>query len=320
MSTMKLKGTAGVAGKYKLRTGRRDTNGNEITTYDSGWFDNIITDAGLNLMGSDGYLNACQVGSGSAAPSAGNTSLVSFVAGTTTITNVVSAAQASAPYYGSLTLTFRFAEGDAAGNLSEVGIGTAATGGTLFSRALITDSGGSPTTITVLANEFLDVTYQLQLVPPTTDSTFNVTDAGPAGTVHAVTLRASEVTSTDSGAGIGWSPRQAGTGTGAIELATGTGVRVYNNVIGAITESPTGTADNVTSIVNDAYVNNSLEKTATATFGLPDGNLSGSIKSLRFQFYSAGTWQAEFNPVIPKTNTETLTLDLEVSWTRTTAL
>lgn len=319
MSTLKLKGTAGVAGKYRLRTGRRDADGNEITTYDSGWFDNIITDAGLNLMGGDGYMQACQVGSGSTTPDVGDTALASFVAGTTDRETTVEAVQGSAPYYASITLTYRFAEGDAAGNLSEVGIGTDVTGGTLFSRALITDGGGSPTSITVLADEFLDVTYQLQLVPPTTDSTFNVTDSGPAGTVHAVTLRAANVTSSNVSAGAWRAPVATGASNGAVEL-TANALEVTNGAIGAITEKPAGSRDLSGTAVADDYVGSSLEATGTLTFDLSVGNLSGGIQSVVFQFIGAGTWQAEFDPVIPKTSTETLTIDVEVSWTRTTAL
>src|SRR6056297_3576288 len=188
---MQLKAKVGVAGRYRLRVGKRG----QAPRIDTGWFDNIITDAGLNLMGGAGYMDSCQVGSGSTTPTVGDTALVTYVAGTGTIQEETKTAEASAPYYGSTTTTYRFAEGDAAGNLSEVGIGTATSGGTLFSRALITDGGGSPTSITVLADEFLDVTYQIQIVPPTGDITVaDVTDSGPAGTVHSITLRACAVT------------------------------------------------------------------------------------------------------------------------------
>jgi len=314
---MQLKAKVGVAGRYRLRVGKRG----QAPRIDTGWFDNIITDAGRNLMGGDGYMDSCQVGSGSTTPTVGDTSLATYVAGTSDVVASTEAAEASAPYYGSTTVTYRFAAGDAAGNLSEVGIGTATSGGTLFSRALITDGGGSPTSITVLADEFLDVTYPIQLVPPTGDITVSdVTDSGPAGTVHAITLRASEVTSEDTFGTQGWTVDGTNSSIGEVELAGIFGCRAYNGAIGAITASPSGTSDNPTSTTTDAYVNNSLERTGTITFGLNDGNLSGGIQSLAFHFLNAGTWQAEFDPVIPKTNTDTLTIDVSVSWDRTTAL
>ena len=308
---MVLHAKVGVAGKYRLRVGKRG----QEPRIDTGWFDNIITDAGLEYMGANnGWLDACQVGSGTATPVAGDTALASFVAGTTSQQTTTQTAQSSSPWYGATTITYRFAEGDAAGNLSEVGIGTAATAGTLFSRALITDGSGTATTITVLADEFLDVTYQVQLVPPTTDTTFNVTDSGPDGTVHAVTLRASNV-DISSAVSKGWG---VGSNGNEVRVTTRTNVAAWSGAIGTIDAAPAGSQDAPASVVDDAYVGSSLERTATANFGLNDANFD--IQSLQFAFFSAGTWQAEFNPVIPKTSTKTLSFDLKVSWTRTTAL
>jgi len=305
---MVLHAKVGVAGRYRLRVGKRG----QAARIDTGWFDNIITDAGLNFMGdNNGYLTACQVGSGTATPVAGDTSLGSFVAGTNTEQSSSSSAEATSPYFSAWTKTFRFGEGVAAGNLSEVGIGDSTTAGTLFSRARITDGSGSATTITVLADEFLDVTYQLQLVPPTTDATFNVTDAGPAGTVHAVTLRAMDVTDKSS-----WG---FGPASGNRVEVPNNGATAYDGAIGTIDASPSGTSSSVAPPTT-AYSNNSLERLSTIAFGLNDANFASDLKSLRFSFTSAGTWQAEFDPVIPKDNTKTLSITVKVSWTRTTAL
>ena len=308
-----LHAKVGVAGRYRLRVGKRG----QKPRIDTGWFDNLVTDVGLDFMGSGfNWLDACKVGSGTATPTAGDTALASFVAGTTTQEVVNVTAQASPPWYGSTTITYRFAEGVAAGNLSEVGIGTdpEAITGTLFSRALITDSNGNPTTITVLSDELLDVTYQIQLVPPTTDTTFNVTDSGPNGTVHTVTLRASNV---DTASGTSsWS---VGSNGFEVEIpATSIAVKAWSGALGTIDAGPSGSQGNSTSIVTDAYVGSSLERTGTATFGLSAANFN--IAALQFVFSGAGTWQAGFDPVIPKTSTKTLAFDLKVSWTRTTAL
>src|SRR6056297_3239724 len=311
-----LKVKAGVAGKYRLRVGQEG----EAPRIDTGWFDNLVTDAGLNYMGGNAnWLDACQVGTDNTTPANADTALGAYVAGTTTQTDVTRAAQGSAPYYGSTTITYRFPSGTFAGEaLAEVGIGTASSGGTLFSRALITDGGGSPTTITVLADEFLDVTYQIQSVPPTSDITVpDVTDSGPAGTVHAITLRAARVTTNGGSTTPGW----ANFGQSVALLSSiGSSLLAYDGAIGAITGEPSGTSDGG-SPSNTAYSNNSLERLATATWGLDDGNFGSGIKSIRYVFRSGGgTWQAEFDPVISKTNTDTLNIDLSVSWTRTTAL
>lgn len=111
------------------------------------WFPNLITDQGLNQMGTLAtWLNACQVGSGSTVPAVSDTQLVTRVAGTTTIQSTVQGIQSTPPYYASRTRTYRFAAGVATGTLSEVGVGTTATVGNLYSRALILDGAGNPTT------------------------------------------------------------------------------------------------------------------------------------------------------------------------------
>lgn len=283
-------------------------------------FPNLITDAGLNFMGSNsGWLNSCRVGTGNTAPSVGDTNLVAQVAGTSTDISSSNNAQPEPPYYGYTTKTWRFSEGEAAGNLAEVGIATS-TGsgtGTLWSRALILDGGGSPTTITVLSDEYLDVTYQLRVKPPLTDV---VTSFDLNGVPNAVTIRAADVTS-----GV-WAPG-GGFGTGGIGgiSTNGQGANVYNGVIGPITGNPAGASDTVTSVSNSAYSAGSFQREAIATYGLTDGNLAGGIKSCRILLGGIGSasgtfgyMQMEFGTAIPKTSGEILTLTFRHTWARGT--
>ena len=305
----------GLAGRYKLTVRHADLR----IKHETGWFDNLITDAGLNFKGNNSsWLQWCFVGSGTAAPADSDTALSSEVASTSTLQAFASAAQSTLPYYGSQTNTYRFAEGAAAGNLSEVGIGPEAPD-PLFSRALITDSNGDPTTITVLSDEVLDVTYEVRVIPPTTDQTFQVTDSGPAGTVHNVVVRAAEVTAAaQSTASTGWGTTAVGTSAFLLSSA-GPQPRVYDGALGAITESPNGTVGRADSQSTDAYSNNSLERTGSAVWGLNGGNFgSGGITAVRFGFGASGMWQASFDPAILKTSSDTLTLGFKISWSRAT--
>ena len=304
----------GLAGRFRLQV--RKASG--AVRYDTGWFDNLITNQGLNQMGTGGYLTACQVGSGSTSPAFTDTALGSYVAGTSTIQSSAGSASSTTPYVIKRTNTYRFGEGAAAGNLSEVGVGTTTTTGNLFSRALITDSNGDPTTITVLANEFLDVTYQLQMIPPTGDTSVDVTDSGPAGTVHTFTIRAADVTTFASNSFSGWfiSPFGSSLTSGVNDNA----VDVYDGAIGAITESPSGTRGGATSASSPAYVDGSLEVDLGADFDTTAANFDISAVRFNFARSSGGSWQAGISPVIPKTNVDSLSLGFQLSWTRTTAL
>lgn len=288
-------------GYYRLQAVRPDGR----VRHDTGWFHNIITDGGLNSIGtSNDYLSQCRVGTGNAAPSALDTALQTQVATTTTVQSVSTGAQASAPYYGWLIRTWRFAAGVAAGNIAEVGVGINA--GALFSRALVLDGGGSPTTITVLSDEFLDVTYQLRIKPPLSDvvSTVNI-----SGVTYNTTTRAMAVTNPSF-----WANPGQGGGGGTNSWST------YNGTIGAITSSPSG-GGNFVFLTNLSYVNNSLQRDFTAQWGLDLSNdgitaLAGGLGTGTNG--GMGGMQIGVSPGIPKDNTKILDLTFRHTWARGT--
>mgnify|MGYP001391946184 CR=1 FL=1 len=309
-------GLSTMSGWYKIEKLKVDAHGRAIEasrTVVADWFPNIITDQGLNRPGSAAdWLAACQVGSGSAAPAASNTSLASFIAGSTTIQAQSSGAQASAPFFGWRRNTYRFAAGVGTGNLSEVGIGWAATGATLFSRALILDAGLNPTTITKLADEVLDVTYEIRNHPPTSDATGNITITGSG--VHAFVTRAAVVT---SGAGSWAINNVAGDQFGIAASTSGT---VYNGAIGAVTATPSGSIATGLTPARSAYSNNSYQRLGTVTAGLNGGNVADGIRSILLNYGGssggAGVFQTEFTPPIPKTASNQLTLNVTHTWAR----
>src|SRR5690606_16896989 len=156
------------------------------------WFNNLILDQGLNQIGGSfngSTLNNAFVGTGNAAPNVGDTQLQSLLATSNSILSVSASTSAVSPYGASKTWVFRFNAGVAAGNLAEVGVGNAAT--LLFSRALIQDDLGNPTTFPVAGDEVLDVTYQLTYFPPLDDvlGTIEITGSGN----HDFIWRASQV-------------------------------------------------------------------------------------------------------------------------------
>ena len=291
----------GLAGKVKLVAVNAET-GEERLLAD--WFDNLITDGGLNRMGTDQHGNYCLVGSGSTPPANTDTALTTFIASTNNYTPTVGAAS-SAPYYGWELYKYRFNQGAAAGNISEIGIGWTATNGNLFARTLVKDSGGNPTTVTVLANEYLDVFHELRIYAPTSDVTTQVTIAG---VVHDVIVRPSYVT-------YGYSGRWAASRGDAIRIGSGISSTAYAGTIGAQTTGPSGSSGLFTSTTMSAYVNNSLKRTAVLSAALDVCNVGG-IRSIEFGTRGAGSWQMQFTPAIAKDNTKTLSLTVEVSWAR----
>lgn len=306
-----LTAACGMSGHFVMEKLKVDANGTpiEASRIKVAEFDNLITNQGLNRIGTNNdWLAAIQVGSGTATPAVTDTGLQTFVAGTTLSQASTSAAQPSPPYYTTRSVTRRFNAGAAAGNLSEVGIGWAATGSTLFSRALILDGGGVPTTITVLSDEVLDVTYELRIYPPASDSTGNITVTG-VGTI-SVTTRAALVTTAGT-----WGIADSGA-TGGFEVTNS--CTAYTGGIGAITAEPSGTSANVNQSTN-AYVSNSLQRTGSAVFGLAVANFNiASVASSMGLTAAFGRMQYGFGTSIPKTSATTLTLNFTHAWARRT--
>ena len=316
-----------LAGRFKVEAFRADADGNEIPgsrRVAADWFSNLITNAGLNELGANANWTgtgtgqiffACGVGSGSTTPAFTDTALVSQVARSSTKQADTNGVQGSAPYFGWRRITYRFAAGVAAGNLAEVGIFTAAASGICWSRALILDGGGAPTTITVLADEILDVTYECRNYPPTADVPWSATISGVS---YSGVVRAQEVTG-NSYTSL-WAPGQwVGSGTGGVMVNTGSGnawCQAYaTQTLGAITGSPAGTAFPAQTVTGSAYVSGNYYRDHTVTWDVTRGNAPGGIGSFRF-LSIMGSFQMSVTPVIPKDATKTMNINVRVSWGR----
>lgn len=293
--------SVGLSGRFRLQV--RGPDG-ELRK-DTGWFNNLILNTGLNRIGTGSSVGArCQVGAGSTAPTVADTSLQSWIAGndsTQSQTNGI--VNAAGETYSWARRTYRFNIGVAAGNVSEVGVGWGSSGATLFSRALVLDGSGNPNTITVLSDEILDVTYELRFYPPSVDAAFSLTIAG----VNYDFVARTALLVDDN-----WSPQSLlGSGMGSPSI------NAYQGPIGAITAQPTG-GGSLGSMTYDSYSNNSYQRTGIATFNVSSGNLSGGIGALLFR--TSGSWAMQFSvtPKIPKDNTKTFTIRVTTTWARKT--
>jgi hypothetical protein len=301
---MELNIKSKVAGYYKLEAIKMDKTGKEVSRrIVADWFPNLITNQGLNRMGNNSdYLAYCQVGSGSSSPIFNNTSLESFIASTNTTTANTNSIFGSSPYYAQKHIIYRFAEGVAAGNLSEVGVGWNNINGFLFSRALILDDLGSSTTITILSDEVLDVSYLFRFYPKLIDDIGTVVFTGNIGGSYDWILRQGQV----------------GTGSPTFEFSISMGhllfPKVYNVDIGAITDFPSGGGSTIPASVQ-SYVEDSLERAFTVTLGLDDGNLAGGIRAFT-ALMGSNIFQLQFDPAILKTSSDLLSFVIKHSWGR----
>lgn len=144
------------AGRFKLMV-----SGGKRGTIKYPWQKNLILDAGIiRLLGTNGsVLQFISVGAGSTAPAVGQTQLVSKIAHTNRNSSFTNGYDSEGGY-GWTKFQVQFNKGAAAGNISELGVGWDGTN--LWSRALVLNAEGNPTTITVLPDEFLTVIYELR--------------------------------------------------------------------------------------------------------------------------------------------------------------
>lgn len=289
----------GVKGRYRMYKRR-----NGEITHDTGWFDNLITDQGMDYLSTGvQYLISCQVGSSSTAPQFTDVALGSRIAGVNAsgVTSTIDTDNRYAVH----SRTYTFPAGTATGNISEAGVGTATTGNVLFSRALILDSLGIPTTITVLADEDLVVIYELYVKQPTGDYTATV--SGQSVTVRACLVNSNATTR-------GWGMAN-GNGDQFAAPAVNNTHYVYPGAIGAITGEPSGTGVAATSanIVSDAYVPGSHTRVSTLRW-LP-AQANGTWLSCAWRF-GPTYWQASFDPGLTKTSVESMRIKVRLTWSR----
>lgn len=295
-------------GLYRLEVRRPDGR----VRLDTGWFPNLITDYGLERIATTafgGRCSQCVVGTGNTPPSPTDTTMVAERASSTTTQvstrgRVITGSAPITAIYSKINRVFRFAAGVASGNLSEVGM--RAPSESLYSRALILDEFGAPTTITILSDEVLDVSYEHRLYYDLNDYTDTVTISG----VNYSVLR--RIKSYGGDVSNSWNPESQA-------MTTIAQIDAHSGAIGPITSGPGGSANGgTTNATADAYVPNSKTRRWHQTFDLNNANYAGGIRCFSF-WHTPGWTQMEFTPAIPKDATRVLTMDFDSSpWSRYT--
>lgn len=179
----------GVGAVLKLIVRKADTD--EIVR-ETPEFHNLVLTTGLARMAVDTWINRCCVGTGNSTPVASQVALDNFLASTKTTalgtTDTGGIQVTEAPFYWFGRSTWRFNVGVATGNISEVGLGWGDSN--LWNRALVKDIEGNPTTITVLADEYLDVISEVRIYPKESTGVFNLVDKfGDIISTHSFTAK-----------------------------------------------------------------------------------------------------------------------------------
>jgi hypothetical protein len=297
-------------GFYRVQT-RNKFSGK--VTQDTGWYENTLLTSGRNIMADFDFMTHCQVGTDNTAPNVNDTSLQSYHTGTGTIVSALTGQAATPPYYGWKRKVWRFPIGSVAAILKEVGVGWAdgsVDPSTLISRALILDPIlQTPTTVTPLADEFLEVTYELRYYVPTVDVSGPVVTL--AGVAYNTLTRAADAT------GSQWS---GGIGNRIEPTQNNTKWKAWTGDIGTVLTGPSGTGYNCDNSgqYSSGYNANSYELEVNCSVASTAWNAAGGIRSISWET-SAGAYQTRFGSVvgdntIPKSASYSMLMKFWVAW------
>ena len=312
----------GMTGEFRCVVKKSDGS----TKIDTGYQKNLILNQGLDFFGSgnsNSMMDYCVIGSGNSQPSYTQNKLDTTIAG-------VRGGDFSSKYDydasrdGNLYKTNQVRKYTFNGlnnvNISEVGLAATYSNTSnyyLCTRALIKDTQGVPTTITVLSGEILEIYYKLWAVYDTTDKTgtLNLLDGVGGSVAYNWRLRPARV-----GNRYAYITGEGYNGLGCPVGANYTGGAsqwFYTGEIQGISAEPLDSIDRLDLSLGN-YTKDSYK--IVINISATVSKINGLIRSILVNT-TLGTYQIRFGSVaddspINKTSTKTLDIPVEVSWDR----
>lgn len=251
----------------------------------SPWYDNMVVDSGLDLLGTTNDLNAstttCQVGTGTTPPSAGQTALGAPLAISTGITATSDEASRVSLYWVGIRNTYSF--GSISGDITELGV----FGSSMFSRALL------PEPVTILSGETLSVIYEIRVY-------FEEQDVPWSDSYSSGVIRPGRIDEITFGG-----------------FMHDTSCTASDGPIGPITESPSGNTASG-SYELQPYTPGTFFRDVKMSFDDTQGNIN--ISSLYTESSLNASlvpcYQISFDPPVPKTNEDMLEFTIRFKWGR----
>lgn len=328
---MNIEAKASVAGIFK-KIEVLDKTGQVKKQLDP--FNNLITNIGLDRLKTTGLsafkdvYNICQAGAGNALPNINDQSLDSFVAASSTTTYSANIVNIDDGYVArEVTYTFDLGSIDNQ-NISELSTAwSTSSENSIFSRALVLDALGNPTSITILSDEQLRVTWEIRYYWPTEDTVTVLENTGNRGGSYTVTVRPIEVGNWIAGAeeyqGIVWGNSsnpddrdRVGFYHGPYTLVDSSSSKVETNLIFGVSAFSINNVDTDPRKIRGRF-----------SFSLDQGNYQNGIGGAYFlsgpTTQGAGwvrsptfRFQAKIDPPIMKDADSLMSIDFSISWDR----
>lgn len=318
----------GLDGHFTIHKGKLDANNEPVTREYVTDFGNMVLDTGLQRIGiNDDWMDWLHLGSGITPPAPLQNSLINAtykgmsLAPHTTLApdtdNGINIEDPLNPYCW-VTRVFRVSPRGENRTYSELGVGW--NDSNLFSRTLIKDQLGVQSTITILGDEYLDVTYEVRMYLPVDTAIYTVTPTGDDIEPREITVHASRL-NTASWL-FGWGLAHYGK-PGSINYGKPGSLcgdfrefqhnRFFTGRRGGIYQDPegdvVGTAFNASSKVRTS----DTSMTFNFTRDLPDN--IGTLRTLQVSQLGY-CFQMQFSPPFVKTNEDRFNISYSISWGR----
>jgi hypothetical protein len=292
-----------------------DANSGEVKQHLE--FPNLITDAGLDLIGTgtklDTAIGTLAVGEGGSTPSVSDTALDNEIASTTFDGGVADSdsTQTSPLEFSARKRTRIFLATEANGNLTELGwkFGTV-----LVNRSLFKDANGDTTTVFKTDKDVLQVKYEYRIFAPLFDVTGSITIGPPSSGSTVYTIRPQNVNQSD-----GWLALLDDMGDysdpfAKVHQSSTFGSRTANN-------DPSPSDEESTSSFS-SYTSGAFSRDMNYRWTPPDGNFGSGINLVTWNpWHSSGInaiWQMHLSQSINKTVDNRLDLTFRQNWSRLT--
>lgn len=275
-------------------------------------FKNLITNRGLDMIGElSSFPSYCRLSTSTATPAVTDTTMGGTSATTATGSPIfpnTDSISATAPYTATSMKGFRFNAGVATGTWSSIGIQRGATDTDTFCKTRIRDGGGTPTSITVLAGEILDVRYEMRIEIDTADVTGTLSGVGytmrPYGVIQAGFRN--------------WGPSL---GQPQISIYAPNGAIALNSITATTPFANAATFSNGVNVAAtySAYTAGTYTRAWSVTFPTTTTHASNNIRGITIGalgLFGYGWALLLYSPGFTKTSLQTCTITGSVSWGR----
>ena len=314
----------GLGGHFTIHKGTLDDNDEPVTREYVTDFDNLVLDTGLQRIGANAdWMNWLHLGTGITAPAPLQNSLINatykgmslaphtpLAPDTDHGVNIVDPLN---PYCW-ITRVFRVSPRGENRTYSELGVGWSDSN--LFSRTLIKDPLGEQSTITILGDEYLDVTYEVRLYVPVDTAVYTVTPTGDDLEPREITVQASALNIHTNSRTFGWGLghyNEPGSLCGEHPVYDLSHNRFFTGRIGGIYQNPEGDVVGSTFNANSKVRTSDTSMTFNFTRDLPDN--IGTLRTMQVSQLGF-CFQMQFSPPFVKTNEDRFNISYSISWGR----